>query len=532
VRGPTSGGANPGSRRRGERRGVVVPALAALVLAGIGAAGIVFAPSSARAEDVHVSGSGRVDFNWLRRAPETASGVEHGATNLESWFELRALTGDWDAAARLRVHQADGIEDDSDREEIDRRHLAYRGPDVEILAGNFYTTFGNGLILRTLEQRFVTLNRADRAFNLDRNLDGVRVRVDHQRVRMTLLSGTPRRTALSTTAAGGATDAASGDLLQGGEAVVTPNPRLEAGFAFVRGALASPDVLWEGREREDLVSYRLGAREGAWAGQVEYAEIRAGGGLARGLGLERGYARYARFEGAVGPVGLSAEGKSYKDFGTFPYNQPPTLVRTHESVLLNRATHVLLPDDERGFQIEALYAPGYFTTFIANVAASDDSRHRRARRFREVFLSARTEREGTGAVRVELDWSRDRIKFVENRWTTALEMEGFMNESVSVIGDVELQIEDTAVGDITNRLVQIAVAKAGAWTIGMTGEHTDDRAKGKRDWLFVSADLRVSDRLDVTLGYGSRPAGLVCSGGFCFVSPAFDGAEFRLLSRF
>ena len=50
---------------------------------------------------------------------------------------------------------------------------------IEVWAGNYYQTLGNGLILRALEQRFVTLNRVDRAFNLDRNLDGVRVRAGH-----------------------------------------------------------------------------------------------------------------------------------------------------------------------------------------------------------------------------------------------------------------------------------------------------------------------------------------------------------------
>ena len=31
---------------------------------------------------------------------------------------------------------------------------------------------------------------------------------------------------------------------------------------------------------------------------------------------------------------------------------------------------------------------------------------------------------------------------------------------------------------------------------------------------------------------GARPAGLVCSGGFCFFAAEFEGVEARLLSSF
>ena len=48
-----------------------------------------------------------------------------------------------------------------------------------------------------------------------------------------------------------------------------------------------------------------------------------------------GHGLYARLGGSAGPVGFSVEGKRYRNFG-FLHHQPPTLVRTHESVLLNR----------------------------------------------------------------------------------------------------------------------------------------------------------------------------------------------------
>jgi len=494
---------------------------------------LLLAPSlPAAALPVLFTGSGRLDGGYLRRAPASGTGVEDGAVTLDGWFDLRALAEGWDAAARLRIEEASGIDDRPSRETIDRRHLAFRSSRLEVRAGNFYTTFGNGLVLRTLEQRFVTLNRTDRAFNLDRNLDGVRVRADLGPVRLTALSGAPGGTVLSATATGGAEDIPSDDLLQGGDLTFAPVDGADLGVSYLRAELASPDRLWEGREEEDLVSYRVRAGGEAFSGEFEYAEIRPGAAITAGSFFRGGSARYLRLEGGAGALGVSLEAKNYKGFGGFPYNQPPTLVRTHESVLLNRATHVLLADDERGFQIEGFYAPGLFTSVTLNVAGADDARGSRGRRFREVFLSGRTEREDLGALRLDLDWSRDRVKFVENRRTVAVEAERFLAAGYSAVVDAEIQSVDSRFGDHTDGLLQLALARAGRWTVSVTGEHTGARASRKREWLFASLDLRVSEHHDLTLGYGSRPAGLVCSGGFCFVSPEFDGAEFRLLSRF
>ncbi|NNF06654.1 MAG: hypothetical protein HKN21_07830 [Candidatus Eisenbacteria bacterium] len=503
------------------------------ILAGALAVFLCTLPLLANAS-VLVSGSARTDFNWLRRAPLNAFGVEDGATNLEGWFDFRGQAEKWDASVRLRIHESAGISDDPPQEEIDRRHLAYRTPDLEIVAGHFYTTFGNGLVLRTIEQRFVTLNRSDRAFNLDRNIDGVMVKLALPQVEGSVISGRPGRTGLSESVVGGAIESRSDDLLQGVDLNLTQFDQVTAGVSFLRAELADPQggSNFEGREEQDLVSYRLGGNLDAVSGEFEYAEARPTGALRDELFLGRGIARYFRVESGVGDLAVSLEGKSYKDFDFFPYNQPPTLVRTHESALLNRATHVLLPDDERGIQFEALYVPEPFTSFVFNVATADDSEYSKDRKFREVFASGRTEVEELGAGRLALGWSRDRIKFVENRYTAALELEGFVSEEDSIILDLEVQASESLFGDSTIQLAQISFSRAGLGTFSITGEHSNSRTLEKRDWLFAALDLSLSDSVDLTLGYGSRPAGLVCSGGFCFVSPEFDGAEFRLLSRF
>ena len=496
----------------------------ALLLA-LGWIWILSSPPPAFASDLLVNGSSRVDYQYFRSAPPgIATVLDDGSTNLDVWFDTRLFYGDWEASARLRVHEATGILGDLPFEDIDRRHLAMVRPDLEVLAGNYYTTFGNGIILRTVEQRFVSLNRVNRPLQLDRNLDGVRLRAERGPLRVVLVSGTPKQQEISPL--GIAAEGTSNDLLQGGEAVAFSQFG-ELGFAYLQSDMVDSSVVNVFRRFEDLVSYRGRFTLGPVTGEAEYAEQRP-----RSPGEAKGQARYARVEGAMGSLGWTLEGKSYRDFG-FLHNQPPTLVRTHESVLLNRGTHVLLSDDERGIQGEFIYSPSIDSSVLLNLAGSEGAVNE-GRDFREVYVEGRAESHSLGAARIGLDWSRDLTKFpgIEDRWTVALELERFLNAENAIILDIELQSSDTILGQTTQQLLQLGFSRAGKWTVTLAGEHGNDRTLEKRDWLFATFDIRVSDRHDLTLGYGTRPAGIICSGGFCFESPAFDGAEFRLLSRF
>jgi hypothetical protein len=468
----------------------------------------------ADAADGLLTGSARTDYRYDE---------EFSNSQVDVWFDTRAYYRNWEGSARLRIHQTIGDRDDFSIEEIDRRHLAFVLPELSILAGNYYVTFGNGIILRTLEQRFITLNRVDRAFNLDRNLDGVRVRSETGPLRLTFVSGKPHLQELS--GSGGATEIELDDLLQGGEGVLRTGEYLDLGFAYL--LYETPAGSGDDRETEDFVSYRGQARWRALVGSLEYGEKRH-----RPL-TPRGIARYARVEGGIDAVGVSLEWKSYRNF-FFAYNELPTLVRTHESVLLNRATHVLLPDDERGIQTEIIYSPGLFTTALLNVSGSQGSDDNPGREFREVYLEGRTELEGRGGGRLGLDWARDRTKFpkVENRWTVALELEKFVSSEHAVILDIDLQAVETNFSEYSNQLLQLAYSRAGLLTAAFIAEHSTNRTLKKRDWFSGNLDVRLSQFHDITVWYGSRPAGIVCSGGFCFNSDAFEGFEARLLSRF
>src|SRR5262249_50073801 len=70
------------------------------------------------------------------------------------------------------------------------------------------------------------------------------------------------------------------------------------------------------------------------------------------------------------PLAVSAEWKDYTRF-RLGYNDPPSLVREQSFVLLNRTTHVLDADDERGYQIEGSYRVADLGAITLNDSRSD-----------------------------------------------------------------------------------------------------------------------------------------------------------------
>ena len=98
------------------------------------------------------------------------------------------------------------------------------------------------------------------------------------------------------------------------------------------------------------------------------------------------HALYAGTNLLWGPVTLSLEWKDYAQFrlGT---NDPPSLIREHTAVLLNRHTHVLLAQREEGYQAELSWLFRDWATLVLNRSRADSG----LLRHRPVYLGYRQE---------------------------------------------------------------------------------------------------------------------------------------------
>ena len=69
-------------------------------------------------------------------------------------------------------------------------------------------------------------------------------------------------------------------------------------------------------------------------------------------------------------------------------------------------------------------------------------------------------------------------------------------------------------------------------TVTAQAEKTDQRGIPRTHWSSLTVNLAFLERHNLNLWYGARPAGFLCTSGYCFFAPAFDGFEARLLTRF
>jgi len=470
----------------------------------------------AQAEDVRLGFSNRFEGAWSR--PDKESGVS-------DWLDARAFGKRWNAHVRLRVRLA--TEALGDSVGLEQRDITFGTRHLEVTGGTYYETIGRGLLLRAYENRFVTLSRVSRAFSLDRDIDGVRMRARTSFLDVVAISGRPRITPVN----GGGASRESGqriDLLQ----TISGDARFLDQAVSLGGAVMRADrkVLARQRDpnpRQMLRSVRGSGMWRAFTGYAEWADIRW---ESETPGLPYGRALYGEVTAAVGGLGASLEYKDYDSY-SFPYAEPPTLVRTQQSILLNASTHVLKPT-ESGFQFEGLYSSGLEHTATLNLSRATSRFGRREFDFSEVYLEERYE--GNPLLGFVFgDWAEDEFTGDKNRWTLGGSGSLEIVRDYSLFTDLEFQVIDPSGDneDFNNGVAQMGAQRAGLWSLALTYRWTSADSFGERtNWFSGFLALTLSDVHQISIFAGTRAPGLVCSGGFCFDAPEFDGVEVRLLS--
>jgi len=435
---------------------------------------------------------------------------------------------------------------------------------LRLRVGNFYTILGNGLLHRSFELPGVILDQEafPSRYTPSRDVDGGLAEATVGPLSAILFAGQPNSGEFSL--AVDETDVFERylGLLSGGQIATRLYGDARLGAAYVR--YSTPD------QRQD--EYASGFAE---ADPLAIAGIRS-----VRLPLTFEYARksstwsdwwtfstgerdtaalYAASNLLWGPVSISAEWKSYRQF-RLGFNDPPSLVREQSFHLLNRNTHVLIADDERGYQIEGAYALPAWGALTLNWTRSDgvnvlpvrfEERYAELRAaphtgdpweatvfvdrgkdtFAQSSLGDRSAAGGTATLRllagysVTADYetligSRIRLQFVPAQ-------HGF------------IQVADAHYVD---RYATLGVARAEWGSATLAWEETNDPSEedpadfgGAVDPnTFVSGvvNAKLGAHNEATLFVGKRRGGLACTAGTCYTVQPFKGAEFRLTSRF
>jgi len=447
-----------------------------------------------------------VSNRWISTRDADAS-----RTELSNWLDVLYRYESWRGGFRLEGHDPNLSAARGDR--FSQRYLEFSDSGIKIRAGNFYERLGRGLVFHAYEIQNQVVGGIEQTLSIDRNIDGVNAKLVLDRLDVTAIWGRPIEPG----------PGIRGSALGGGEIRFFPSRALTLGATYLR---SRPTDVFDEAFSLDLSSFELNLSTDAADLYVEFARKES----SRPVSEPHGRAFYAALSVSGEVLGLSAEFKRYRKFLT-PFNNPPSLVRTHNFVLLNRHTHTLNVDDETGFQTETYYYPNDRLNFTLHASGAESLDDNPRRRFREYFVEMEFDWERS-RLRALLDYSQDRPVGDLRRWTGAFELEREVDRVNSVLGNLQIQqIRNENSGTHETLFLLMSYSRSPWLTVSVQNEWSN-RPDSPRDyWLSGILNLKVGQHHDFLFTLGSQPAGLVCSGGICFFVPDFRGASLRWNAR-
>ena len=412
-----------------------------------------------------------------------------------------------------------------------------RGP-AYLVAGNYYAILGRGLTLRAFELPGVVLESPvfRRRYTPSRDLEGGMASWTGDRAEVKALIGRPVNSDIPP----GVADAdRRQDWVAGGELSLRPFSPIKLGGTFVN---LHQGWAWSGLTDIDFtpLTEKIGLTGIYSSFYGEYAR-RAGT-------PDQGHGLYLSGNAGGSKLGISLEYKDYDNF-IVEVNDPPSLVREHTAVLLNRSTHVLLPLTERGYQIEATYSLPDLATLTANVsAARNQLTEDRSTTFNERYIGLDIEKFLPAfSATLFFDWGKDELEGASKHRTGGILLERTTGMSHTLGLDLQFQRLTRPFGDplsFTDIYSALSWQHPSGISIGLTMDRTPDPLEvddpatlnrietGTRTWWAVNLSARLGARHEALLFVGRRRGGTACTSGTCYQVLPFEGLEMRLTTRF
>lgn len=254
--------------------------------------------------------------------------------------------------------------------------------------------------------------------------------------------------------------------------------------------------------------------------------------LSNQLKVNNSYAFYGGYSFTKGDFGGSVEVKDYKNLliGT-GINQPPALVREHIYRVLNRSTHVLLPENERGMQAEFFYNKNNHL-FTLNQTISKNNFNKRFL-FSESFFEYQYNYENGNSFKTFFDFARDDFKGEKNRLSLGAQRDISIKKKKLKV-EFETQTFTRSNQRVTNQVYGISYIPKSNLTISPVLEITNDPFLTDNSKFYLGAYSRLVLKSKYTLQafVGERRGGPACNAGICYEVLDFKGAELKGIIRF
>lgn len=216
-------------------------------------------------------------------------------------------------------------------------------------------------------------------------------------------------------------------------------------------------------------------------------------------------------------------------------NEPPALIKQHTYRLLNRSTHVPIPINESGWQIEASY---FFDD--ASILTFNHARAMNALgvdfSYAEYFLEYGRIINEKYDLKLFIDYANDDIKGEKNRTSFGFDMDVIMKKRRSVNFEYEYQTFERSDIRATNMLTSVAFNHGSKFTLAVLAEYSTDDAVVETNndfkiWLGSNLKYKPNFKNTFLLFAGTRRGGPACTSGVCYEILDFEGVELRYTRR-
>ncbi len=462
--------------------------------------------------------------NELRTAVDSVDQNEP-ARYFQEWFDLSLGMDKFtvDIGFEAHIPPFPGSFAPQDTIGLLRRSFGYHGEYFSVNGGHFFTTLGNGITLRSYE---------DRDLGWNTNIDGVQLEFTHDRIEGEFFGGKMRDT-----------DGKRYELLEGGAVRFMPGDVFYPGVTGAATKIEGTTHYWGSLTGELYLPF--GQIRGEFAA-YDFAKTNSGFTLKNMFTdwdnfLNYGRAAYINATLYAGPVTLFLEGKNYKRFAledrALAMNNPPTAVREHLFALFSD----LNPDgfkggNERGFLAEAsgpLPGENMFTLSYSNTRSEDENELLFDELYSQfdVKISSMSTIWGAGYQRDEAG------HYIHGAIHGELPV-----RAISLKGEFAHQHRTLTRNFDPSRKFFYQTYELGiAWkslVFSGIGAATSDPDKGEGDgtftkgWFGTQLNWHFLENHSLALFGGTRKDGKICAGGVCVKKPELKGVELTITSSF
>lgn len=433
------------------------------------------------------------------------------------------------------------VDEPFDYTKVSRKYVRYSNNNLQVTAGNFFEILGRGVLLRSYEvpgsiyedgstrQRYAFYKDIE-GFSLQYSTDILQSKLFYGRALDNVLPpafGSKNRRAI---------------LVQGGEIDYTEYSVFQPGILFLRSEQDGLFNEYAGFNAQGFFNCGLQY-------YAEYSQNLSSEYDILDFSKETPYGFYSSLSYSIDFVSTSLEYKDYNRYGLV-FNDPPPLVREHSYSLLNRSTHSIEPENEKGYQLEFLFNIGDLNTATLNHAASENDFGSGKVKFYEYYADINYYPfNNDWLTKGFIDFAHDELRNERNRKTFGMASEDRISGLWSYSAEVQYQeFERSYIFNpqqdhaVTNILWAASFNHAPDFSIGLNLEQSNDPLdtntlisgdKLKRKyWYGFDLTYQYDSNNTLALFYGERRGGYACSGGICYQVQPFKGLEFRLNTRF